>query len=151
METNNTRNTAAIIHLSTLSQYIIPFGNYIFPIVIWSTTKDKSEFVNRQGKQAINFQLSLFLYSIILCLIAFPILFVTVLKNVSMAAILNNENWVIENFSLGNISGIVAVAIMAALVFCLLKVAEFFLIIYASVKSSNGEEFKYPLTIPFLK
>ena len=68
-----------------------------------------------------------------------------------MAAILNNENWVIENFSLGNISGIVAVAIMAALVFCLLKVAEFFLIIYASVKSSNGEEFKYPLTIPFLK
>lgn len=151
METNNTRNTAAIIHLSILSQYIIPFGNYIFPIVIWSTTKDKSEFVNRQGKQAINFQLSLFLYSIILCLIAFPILFVTVLKNVSMAAILNNENWVIENFSLGNISGIVAVAIMAALVFCLLKVAEFFLIIYASVKSSNGEEFKYPLTIPFLK
>jgi uncharacterized Tic20 family protein len=30
-------------------------------------------------------------------------------------------------------------------------VAEFFLIIYASIKASNGEKYKYPLTIPFIK
>ena len=151
METSNTKNTAALIHLSTLSQYIIPFGNYILPIVIWSTTKDKSEFINSQGKQAINFQISLFLYSLILFMIAIPILLITVFHNVSMVTVFNSEDWIFKNFSLGNISGIVAVAIIAVLIFCLLKVAEFFLIIYASVKSSNGENFKYPLTIPFLK
>ena len=151
METNNAKNTAALIHLSTLSQYIIPFGNYILPIVIWSTTKDKSEFVNSQGKQAINFQISLFLYSLILLMIAIPIFLFSIFHNVSMEAVLNSEDWVFKNFNLGNISGIVAVAIIAVMIFGLLKVAEFFLIIYASVKSSNGENFKYPLTIPFLK
>lgn len=151
METNNTKNTAALIHLSTLSQYLIPFGNYILPVIIWSSTKDKSEYINAQGKQAINFQLSLFLYSIVLCLVAFPILFVTVFKNISLSSAFNGDDWVIENFSFANISGIVAVAIMAGILFFALKVIEFFLIIYASVKSSNGEDFKYPLTIPFIK
>ena len=151
METNNTKNTAALIHLSTLSQYLIPFGNYIFPLVIWSSTKDKSQFIDTQGKRAINFQLSLFLYSVVLCLIAFPILFVTVLKNVSLNSVFNGGDWIIEDFSFGNITGIVAIALIAAGIFLMLKVAEFFLIIYASVKSSNGEDFKYPLTIPFIK
>lgn len=151
METNDNKNTAALIHLSTLSQYIIPFGNYILPVVIWSTTKDKSEFINTQGKRAINFQLSLFVYSIVLCLIAIPVLFVTVLKNVSLSSITDGDDWIIENFSLGNISGLAIVAIVAVALFCMLKVAEFFLIIYASVKTSNGEDFKYPLSIPFIK
>jgi uncharacterized Tic20 family protein len=31
METNNKNNTAAFINLSTLTQYFIPFGNFIFP------------------------------------------------------------------------------------------------------------------------
>lgn len=150
METNNTKNTAALIHLSTLSQYVIPFGNYIFPIVIWSSRKDKSAFIDTQGKRAINFQLSLFLYSIVLGLIAFPILFVTVFQNLSLHSLADGD-WVIENFSFANVTGIVAVAIFAGLLFCALKVAEFFLVIYASVKSSNGEDFKYPLTIPFIK
>lgn len=151
METNSTKNTAALIHLSTLSQYVIPFGNYIFPIVIWSSSKDKSVFIDTQGKRAINFQLSLFLYSIVLALIAFPILFVTVFKNLSLHSLVSGEDWIIENFSLANITGIVAVAAFAGLLFCALKVAEFFLVIYASVKSSNGEDFNYPLTIPFIK
>ncbi|MFT3795597.1 DUF4870 domain-containing protein [Flavobacterium sp.] len=151
METTNTKNTAALIHLSTLSQYLVPFGNYILPVVIWSSTKDKSPYIDAQGKQAINFQLSLFLYTLVLGLIAFPILFFTVFKNVTLSSIFNGEDWIIENFSLGNISGMVAVAVMAGFLFCALKVTEFFLIIYASVQSSNGEDFKYPLTIPFIK
>lgn len=151
METNNTKNTAALIHLSTLSQYLIPFGNYILPVVIWSTTKDKSEYINTQGKRAINFQLSLFVYSIVLCLIAIPVLFVTVWKNVSLNSIFNEGDWIIEELSFSNISGMVIVGIIAAGIFIMLKIAEFFLIIYASVKSSNGEDFKYPLTIPFIK
>lgn len=151
METNNTKNTAALIHLSTLSQYLIPFGNYILPVVIWSTTKDKSEYINTQGKRAINFQLSLFVYSLALCLIAIPVLFVTVWKNVNLNSIFNEGDWIIEELSFSNISGMVIVGIIAAGIFIMLKIAEFFLIIYASVKSSNGEDFKYPLTIPFIK
>ena len=150
METASNKNTATLIHLSTLSQYIIPFGNYIFPIVIWSTTRDKSEYVNAQGKQTLNFQLSLFLYTLVLAVVAVPIFFVTILQN-SNVALIDSDDFLIRNLNLGNISGMVAVVIIAVILFVFMKIAEFFLIIYASVKASNGEEYNYPLTIPFLK
>ena len=55
MTTTNNKNIATVLHLSALTQYIIPFGNYIFPIVIWSSKKDESEFVDFSGKQVLNF------------------------------------------------------------------------------------------------
>ena len=44
--TTSEKNVATITHLSTLTQYFIPFGNYIFPILIWSSKKNESEFVD---------------------------------------------------------------------------------------------------------
>jgi hypothetical protein len=151
METTNTKNLAAFTHLSTLSQYCIPFGNYIFPILIWSSNKDKSEFIDFNGKQVLNFQLSMFLYSLVLAMIAIPILILTFFSNVPLHTIIDEEVFRSNHFSVENITGIAIVAIVAVLLFVGLKVAEFFLIIYASVKASNGEKFEYPLTIPFLK
>ena len=78
MTSSNEKNTATFIHLSSLLQYIIPFGNYIFPIVIWSAKKEESEFVDYNGKQVLNFQLSIFTYTIITCLIAIPIFFYSI-------------------------------------------------------------------------
>jgi uncharacterized protein len=151
METNSKNSTAALINLSTLTQYFIPFGNFIFPIVIWSTTKDKSEYVDQQGKETINFQLSLFLYSFILALIAIPILVVTIFNNTSFYAVINEEDLFLENFDFSNMTGALTIAISAIFLFIFMKVAEFFLTIYASVKTSNGDDFKYPFTIPFIK
>jgi uncharacterized Tic20 family protein len=151
METNSKNSTAALINLSTLTQYFIPFGNFLFPIFIWSTTRDKSEYVNEQGKQTINFQLSLFLYTFVLALIAIPIVLVTFFNNVSFNAIINNDDLFFENFDFSNMTGVITIAISAIALFIFMKIAEFFLIIYASVKTSNGDNFKYPLTIPFIK
>ena len=151
METTGTKNTATFTHLSVLTQYFIPFGNFIFPIVIWSSAKKDSAFIDNHGRNAINFQLSLFLYTLVLCLIAIPTIIYAVFNNVSFQAIENGDDFFIENLSAGNITGIVVVALMAAVVFFALKVAEFFLVIYASVKAANGEDYTYPLTINFIK
>jgi len=152
METNSKNSTAAIINLSTLSQYFIPFGNFIFPIIIWSAKKDSSEYVNRQGKETINFQLSLFLYSLILALIAIPIFLITIFRNVDLNAFLSNhDDLIFENLNIADHAGLFTVGIMTIVVFGFMKVAEFFLIIYASVKTSSGADYKYPLTIPFIK
>lgn len=150
METNNSKNTATLIHLSALSQYFIPFGNFIFPIFIWSTTKDRSEYINTQGKQSINFHLSLFLYSLIMVLIAVPIFFITIFSQVEYAN-LNHNDFLIENFNTSEISGLLITGLVIVCLFIFLKVLEFFLIIYAAVKTSNGDDFKYPLAINFLK
>jgi len=151
METTSEKNTATFTHLSTLSQYIIPFGNYIFPILIWTSYKDKSEFVNHHGKQALNFQLSLLLYTLILALIAIPIFIIVFLQNLPMEAVFNDENFVIRNFNFEGNIGLLTIGATAVVLFGLLKVVEFFLVIYASIKTSNGEYYKYPLTIPFIK
>ena len=151
METTNEKNLATFTHLSTLSQYCIPFGNYIFPILIWSTNKDKSEFVDYHGKQVLNFQLSILLYSLVLAMIAIPIFIITIFSNIPLNAVMNDHDFVMNHFSVENITGIVIVALIAIFIFVGLKVAEFFLIIYASVKASNGEKYRYPLTIPFIK
>ncbi|RKS03306.1 DUF4870 domain-containing protein [Flavobacterium sp. 102] len=151
MTTTNEKSVATFLHLSVLTQYFIPFGNYIFPIVIWSAKKNESEFVDANGKNVLNFQLSMFLYTIVLCLIAIPILIYSIFKNVPLNDINFDRHFVIENLSAGNITGLTILGIVAVLLFCFLKVIEFVLIIYAAVKASNDEAYKYPLSIPFFK
>lgn len=147
--TTNEKNSAAFIHLSTLTQYLIPFGNYIFPIIIWSSKKNESEFVDYNGKQALNFQLSMLLYSLLLLAVAIPIILYAIFNNIDIVHYSHHFNF--EKFPFAKISGIVIIGVTAGLIFCFMKAMEFFLIIYAAVKSSNGENYKYPLTIPFFK
>jgi uncharacterized Tic20 family protein len=151
MTPTNEKNTATFLHLSALTQYVFPFGNYIFPIVIWSSKKNESEFVDYSGKQVLNFQLSIFLYSMILCLIAIPIFIYAIFKNIPFDKIIGNDDFLIENLTAGNITGLTILGLLAVMLFLFLKVIEFILIIYAAVKSSNGEKYQYPLSIPFFK
>ena len=151
METTSEKNTATFTHLSTLSQYIIPFGNYIFPILIWTSKKDKSEFVDHHGKQVLNFQLSLLLYSLVLIMIAVPIFLIIFFNNIPFEALINDHDIFLRNFSFEGNIGLLTVCLVAVLIFVFLKIAEFFLIIYASIKTSNGERYNYPITIPFIK
>ncbi|WP_310380368.1 DUF4870 domain-containing protein [Flavobacterium sp.] len=151
METKSEINTATFIHLSSLLQYCIPFGNYIFPILIWTSKKETSEFVNHNGKQVLNFQLSLLLYSLLLAMIAIPIFIVTIFNNVPFNAVIHDNDFVINNLNLENVTGVLVVGITAVILFISLKIIEFFLIIFASIKTSNGEKYNYPLTIPFIK
>jgi len=52
-------------HLSALAGYVIPFGSVIGPLVIWSIKKQEYPFVDHQGKEALNFNLSMIIYMII--------------------------------------------------------------------------------------
>lgn len=153
--TTNNKNTAALIHLSTLSQFFIPFGNYIFPIIIWSTKKNESDIIDYSGKQTLNFQLSILAYSIFLLMISIPLLVYGFVDCLSTNSTFNSsiviENFNFDNFSNEKITGVIIVAFVAFIVFLFLKLMEFFLIIYAAVKTSNGEYYKYPLSIPFFK
>ena len=151
METKNEQTTAALTHLSALSQYFIPFGNFIFPILIWSNKKEKSEFIDYHGKQVINFQLSILLYSILLVLIAIPTFASLILSNANWNELINNDNFNWENINTADNTGLLTLGIIAILSVFLLKIAEFFLIIIKSINASNGEKSGYPLTINFIK
>ena len=72
MTDNHQKNIATFIHLSTFSRFVIPLGNYLGPIILWMVNKDKSEFVDAHGKQAINFQISILLYALIIGTLTIP-------------------------------------------------------------------------------
>ncbi|GIZ10298.1 DUF4870 domain-containing protein [Flavobacterium sp. UMI-01] len=149
--TTSEKNTAAFTHLSCLTQYFIPFGNYIFPTVIWLSKKGISPFTDYNGKQVLNFQLSLLLYLIVLTVIAGPIFLITIFQNFNFSAHFNSRDFFIEQLSFDTHQPLLTIGIVAVLFIILLKVIEFFLIIYATIKTANGEYYKYPFTISFLK
>lgn len=72
-------NYAMLTHLLALAVLILPsFGNIIGPLVIWLIKKDESSFVDKNGKESLNFQISVAIYmtaAIILTVLSFGILF----------------------------------------------------------------------------
>ena len=52
------RQWALFAHLSALAGMIIPFGNIIGPLIIWQVKKAEFPFVDDQGKEALNFNIT---------------------------------------------------------------------------------------------
>lgn len=50
---------AGLAHFSALASYLIPFGNFAGPLIVWWLKKDAMPFVDDQGKEALNFQITL--------------------------------------------------------------------------------------------
>lgn len=148
--TNREKNYAAFMHLSVLTKYFIPFGNYFVPIIMWATRKETSELADYNGKQVINFQLSMFLYSLVLLIVAIPSFVYSLFNNVSFNTFTNGD-FIFDKLSTGNLTGMVLIAVIAAGIYIFSKIIEFFLVIYGAIKTSEGHYFKYPLTINFIK
>jgi uncharacterized protein len=63
-----------LCHLLALAGYVVPFGNIIGPLVIWLIKKDELEFVNDQGKEALNFQITVSIAGIVFFLLVFIVI-----------------------------------------------------------------------------
>lgn len=50
---------AMLCHLLGLAGLVIPFGNVIGPLVMWLVKREQSDFVDDQGKEAVNFQITM--------------------------------------------------------------------------------------------
>jgi len=61
-----------LCHLSALVAYIgVPLGHVIGPLVVWLIKKDQYSLVDDQGKEALNFQISVTIYGIAAGLLIF--------------------------------------------------------------------------------
>lgn len=73
------RTFGMLCHLLAFAGLVVPFGNIIGPLVMWLLKREEYPFVDEQGKEALNFQISAFLYAIVcglltLILIGIPLL-----------------------------------------------------------------------------
>jgi uncharacterized Tic20 family protein len=102
-------------HLAGLAGYVVPIiiSGIIAPLVVWQIKKEDDPFINDNGKEAVNFQISVGIYA----LVSIPLCFVCIgFIMLSAVAIFN-------------------------LVF----------LIIAAIKANNGERYRYPLCIRFIK
>lgn len=90
------RTWALLCHLSGLLIFGgLPFGNIIGPLAVWLLGREESALVDDQGREALNFQLSMMVYglvasALVLVLIGLPLLFLLVALDVvlvTMAAV----------------------------------------------------------------
>ena len=141
----NTENTNAfLIHISAFAGFMFPFGNIITPLIAWQTLKDRSPFLDEQGKEVVNFNISYTLYVFLLTLTFIPFAISSIFRK-------NHDFWNNNhfNFDFGfdNIFGFIGLVSITSIVY-LTGIA---LVIIASLKAKEGENYKYPFTIKFIK
>jgi uncharacterized Tic20 family protein len=60
------RSMAMLAHLiGALGGFIGPFGSILGPLILWLVKKDEHPFIDDQGKEALNFQISVAIYMLV--------------------------------------------------------------------------------------
>lgn len=63
---DNSNTMGMLCHLLALCGLIgVPFGNVLGPLVMWLIKREEIPFVDECGKEAVNFQISMTIYTII--------------------------------------------------------------------------------------
>ena len=112
---------AVVMHLLGFSWFVFTFyGNILGPLVLWLIKRGDSPYLDRVGKEVLNFQISFSIY-------------------ISAA------------IAVGTVLLIFLIGILFYLLAAAIWVAWVVLMIIGAVKTSNGEEYKYPFTIRLLQ
>lgn len=144
MKQNNEHTNAFLIHISAFAGYLFPFGSIITPLIVWQTLKDRSQFLDEQGKEAVNFNISYSIYIFLAGIIAIPFFIGSIFSNNWN----RNYHYDIDfDFGFENLFGLIGFTSLVGII-GLIKVA---LIILAAIKANKGENYRYPLTIKFIK
>ena len=132
------RGWAAACHLAALIVWVgVPLGNLVGPLLIWLLKKDEFPLVDDQGREALNFQLSLTAYGLAVFLLA-GLLFVAFLVGGSRGE---------AEFAVAGGAALAVVLVVGGL----LALVSTILTIVAAIRASNGQRFRYPLTMRLLK
>ena len=116
---------AMLCHLLALAGLVIPLGNIIGPLVVWLVKKDQMPIVNDQGKESLNFQITV--------AIAMVVGFVVV----SILSAIPVIGWI---FAIILWIPVAAIGIYALV-----------MVILASVKANEGGTYRYPITLRLIK
>ena len=112
---NDSKLWATFCHLSAFCGCLgVPFGNILGPLIIWLIKKDTMPYVDQNGKEAVNFQISMVIYF----LAAFPL---------------------------------ICGGPLIFIVWLPLVVLQVIFTIIATIKANQGETYRYPMSIRFIK
>lgn len=79
------RQWGMFAHLSALIGFVIPFGNILGPLIIWQMKKNEMPFVDDQGKEALNFQITIFIAMVVCIVLTFVLIGLLLIPIVGLA------------------------------------------------------------------
>ena len=120
----DSRLWATLCHLSALAGFVTLGGSWFFaplvglgfflgPLVVWLLKRHDVPFVDEQGKEAVNFQLTMFITFVI--------------------------------------AAVLLIALIGFVLLPALAILDVVLLIIAAVKANDGEHYRYPFAIRFIK
>ncbi|WP_338874949.1 DUF4870 domain-containing protein [Spirosoma sp. SC4-14] len=110
---SDARMWAMFAHLSALTGFFTIVGSLVGPLIVWQIQKEKSDFVDFHGKEAVNFNITVAIAAAI-CFVLFLLLIGVFLL------------WIVGT---------------VWLIFTII----------AAIKANNGEYYRYPFSIRFIK
>ncbi|KAM3102966.1 DUF4870 domain-containing protein [Phormidesmis sp. 146-12] len=119
---------------------LIPFVSLIVPYLVWMGGRDQHPFVDDQGRESLNFQISMAIYTISIGIL-FIFLFLMTCGIILTSPSSSNSIWTVFNWLLVLLISIVAL-------FGFFQIA---VIVLAAVKAYNGQSYRYPFTLRFLQ
>jgi uncharacterized protein len=125
------RTWSMLVHLAALAVFIFPPGLVLGPLIVWQIKKNELPEIDRHGKEAVNFQLTILILNIILGII--------LIGTLGAAFFWRSPFYLFSaGFGLGTILWIInIIAIVLAVV--------------AGLRANNGEFYRYPIAIRFIK
>lgn len=108
------RMLSTLVHLLAFCGLLFPLGgNVLGPLILWLVKRDTSMFFDENGKESVNFQISMFIYLLVSALL---------------------------------IEAVIGFALVPVVVG-----ADAVFVIVAAIKANNGQFYRYPLSIRFIK
>lgn len=146
----NHHNIAMGIHIATFGKWIFPLGNFVLPILLWMVNSKKSNFIDKHGKEAINFQLSITLWTVILAFIGGGVIIGSMISGgPDLWQAMDGPRFPFAQ-DMGIFSTVVASGIICGTLIIALAVIDLVCTIKAAIKAHEGLDYHYPLTINFI-
>lgn len=68
------KNIALLCHLSAFAMLVLPLGNVVGPLVVWLLKKDTSPVIDMEGKESLNFQITVTIAAAIAGILSFVLI-----------------------------------------------------------------------------
>jgi uncharacterized Tic20 family protein len=138
------RAWALLCHVSAYLGFFFPFGNVLGPLLVWMFKRDQMPLVREHGREALNFQISVSVYAVILFLVWLVLGFLGMF-------LLRPGQVPQETPAPGQWAPPIALIIVPMALFGLFVLADIVLVVTGALRGFQGLPWRYPLTFRLVK
>jgi uncharacterized Tic20 family protein len=108
------RTWNVLCHATALAGFFVPWAGHILgPLIVWLAKRSDSPEIDENGKESLNFQISMLIYNVI--------------------------------------AGVLCLVLIGFILLAILHILNLVLVIIASIQTSDGKSYRYPMTIRLIK